>query len=454
MEKTEEVMSSIIVNVNDIRPGQILAEDVLNPVGQPLLCRGTIFTERMIRVVQERGYAEFLRIQLGEQRSAELEEEDLQSGGLSKPLVREVRKQLAGMLQVAAQTNSLSDGQVEKLAKDISPVIRGLFEGRAPVFDNLCVLSEHDDYTHQHSWMVMVMSLAVLRGAWDRGLIYPDAQYRLDTGLGAVLHDLGKTQIPLDVLNKPGKLNREEWDTIKSHPEKGYLMIRENGSLMPLAKAIVAHHHQALDGSGYGPGQRPLSGRDIPDLVRLVTIVDIYDALVSERPYRLAYLPFQALRFLEANSGTKLDSRFIHVLRMTVVDFPKGAILLFSHGLVGCVTRNFPREKENPEILIMGVLCRDSAHLIGRHFRLQERIAGFPEERDILLGAATVQSLAEKIRREAVDKGFAALIAPFEDRTLMAASGWEELLESHFGFLADRSACRDLEEGEPERAFP
>lgn len=439
-------MSSIIVNVKDLRPGQILAEDVLNPSGQPLLCRGTRFSERMIRVVQERGYAQFLRISPGEEQFSEIEEDDLQSGGLPVSVVREVRHKLLGLLEIAAQTNSLTEAQVEKLGEDISPVIRGLFEGRAPVFDNLCVLSEHDDYTHQHSWMVMVMALAVLRGAWDRGLVYPDAQYRLDTGLGAVLHDLGKTQIPLEVLNKPGKLNREEWELIKSHPEKGYLMIRQNQNLMPLAKAIVAHHHQALDGSGYGPGQRALSAKEIPDLVRMVTIVDIYDALVSERPYRLGYLPFQALRFLEANSGSKLDRRFLHVLRMTVVDFPKGAILLFSHGLIGCVTKNFQKEKENPEILIIGVLCRSSAPLIGRNFRLQEQTIGFPKERDILLGAATMHSLAEKIRREAREKGLATLVCPFEERTLMASSGWEELLENHLGFLCDRDGCAEIEE--------
>lgn len=430
-------MSSIIVNVRDLTAGLVLAEDILNPVGQPLVCRGTKLSERMIQVIRERGYADFLRVRLTEDGEDDFDENgDMRNGGVPHTLVRKVRKDVGDMIGKARQTSSLSRPQVERLASDIAPVIRALFDGPAPIFDNICVLSDHDDYTHQHSWMVMIMSLAVLRGAWDRGFIYPDAQFRLDTGLGAVLHDLGKIHIPLEVLNKPGKLTREEWELIKAHPEKGYAMIRDTESLMPLAKAIVAHHHQYLDGSGYGPGDRPpLSGEDIPDLVRLTTVVDVYDALVSERPYRLAYLPFQALRFLDAHSRTRFDDRFVHVLRMTVVDFPKGALLLFPHGLVGCVTQNFPKQKENPEILIMGALCRNYAHLIGKQFRLQEPPTGLPSERHILLGAATIQSLAEKIRREARVTGLSTLIASREERTLVCHAQWEELFEKHLGFV-------------------
>lgn len=429
-------MSSIIVHVNDLRVGQILGEDILNSVGQPLICCGTKFTERMIRVIRERDYAEFVRVRLIQDSQDYEENEDLRNGGLPHQLVRKVKQDAVELIRKASETNSLSSAQVEKLSTDISPVIRGLFEGNAPIFDNLCVLSGHDDYTHEHSWMVMLMALAVLRGAWDRGILYPDAQDRLDMGLGAILHDLGKTHIPLKILNKPGRLNREEWETIQSHPTKGYSMIRDTEGLMPLAKAIVAHHHQYLDGSGYGPGERsPLSGNDIPDLVRITTIVDVYDALVSERPYRLAYLPFQALRFLEANSGTKFDERFIRILRMTVVDFPQGATLLFSGGLVGCVTRNFPKQKENPEILIMGILSRGAAHLMGRQFRLQAPPVGLPSEKHILLGAASIRSLAAKIRREAHVKGLSKLIAPFEERTLVCLAQWEEFFEEHLGFL-------------------
>jgi HD-GYP domain-containing protein (c-di-GMP phosphodiesterase class II) len=403
----------------------------------------------MIRVVRERDYAQFVRIRLYNEDDSDLSDSwNLQSGGVPAPLVRRVKRNVGEVFKKASVTNSLSSTQVEKLTSDISPVIRQLFEGKSPVFDDLCVLSEHDDYTHQHSWMVMLLSLAVLRGAWDRGILLPDAQLRLDVGLGAVLHDLGKTHIPLEVLNKPGKLNRQEWALIKSHPQEGYDMLRDNEILMPLAKAIVAHHHQYLDGSGYGAGERsPLSQEDIPHIVRIATVVDVYDALVSERPYRLAYLPFQALGFLEANSGSKFDDGYIRILRKTVMDFPGGCVLLFSRGVVGCVTRNFEKEKENPEVTILGILSRETANLLGKTYRLQEADFGLPGEKDILIGAASLESLAEKIRREARFKGLAKLIAPWSDRTLICHSQWEELFDKHLGFLAADDFA--LEEPEP-----
>ncbi len=441
-------MSSIVLSIKDLRPGQVLAEDILNPMGQPLICHDTPLTSRMIRVIRERDYAQFVRIRLDDDGTELKDYWDLQNGGVPVQLVRKVKRDVGEVLKQASVTNSLSSAQVEKLSLDISPVVRQLFEGSSPVFDDLCILSEHDDYTHKHSWMVMVLSLAVLRGAWGMGYINPDFQLRLDMGLGAVLHDIGKTHIPLEVLNKPGKLTRQEWELIKSHPQEGYDMVRDNEVLMPLAKAIVGHHHQYLDGSGYGAGERsPLYGDSIPSIVRIATIVDVYDALVSERPYRMAYMPFQALRYLEANTRTKFDAAYVGVLRKSVMDFPQGCVLLFQEGIVGCVTRNFVMDKENPEVTILGVLAGDSSHLLRRVFRLREPDVGLPNENNILIAAATLESLAEKIRRQAATKGLSRLIAPWSQRVLICGDEWEEIFDRHLGFL-----CADdfaLEEPEP-----
>lgn len=439
-------MSSIVLSIKDLRPGQILAEDILNPLGQPLICHDTPLTARMIRVIQERDYAQFVRIRLDDDGGELKDYWDLQNGGVPVQVVRKVKRDVGEVLKQASVTNSLSSSQVEKLSLDISPVVRQLFEGSSPIFDDLCILSEHDDYTHKHSWMVMVLSLAVLRRAWDMGYVNPDFQLRLDMGLGAVLHDIGKTHIPLEVLNKPGKLTRQEWELIQSHPQEGYDMIRNNEVLMPLAKAIVAHHHQYLDGTGYGAGAL-LCGEDIPNIVRIATIVDVYDALVSERPYRMAYMPFQALRYIEANVRTKFDAAYVSVLRKTVMDFPQGCVLLFSGGLVGCVTQNFVKDKENPEITILGILVRDASHLLGRVFRLREPEWSLPGENNILIAAATLESLAEKIRRQATTKGLSRLIAPWSERVLVCHSQWEELFDRHLGFLAADDFV--LEEPEP-----
>lgn len=427
-------MSTMIVTIDDLEPGQIVAEDILNPSGLPLVNRNTVLDARTIQLIREKDYIEFVQVRPAEDEPLQLH--DIGAKRLDSRVCREARDKVGRFLRLASSTDCLESRHVEQLSQDIKPVVTNIIDGESPIFDSLQTLSDHDDYTHQHSWMVMIMSLSILRGAWDRGILQPDGQAHMDLGLGAVLHDIGKTHIPLEVLGKPGKLNRTEWDTIRDHPAIGYSMVRGTESLLPLAKAVVAHHHQCLDGTGYGLKDRsPLAGDEIPDLVRITTVADVYDALVSERPYRMGYLPYLALKFLESNIGTKFDQRFVHILKRIVVDFPKGSMLLFPEGIIGCVKDATIQQKANPEILVVGVLSRKSACHLGKSFRLQDSESGMPELKDLLMGAASFPNLALKLKRTGQRDELNDLVPPVEERTLVSLSDWEEHLEEHLKFL-------------------
>lgn len=439
-------MSTMIVTVNDLEPGQIVAEDILNPSGLPLVNRNSVLDAQTIRLIREKDYVELVRIRPAEEKLPPLHE--IGATGLDNGICRHARENVGRFLRLAAGIEHLESNHVEQISDEIEPVIRNIIDGESPVFDSLRTLSDHDDYTHQHSWMVMIMSLSILRGAWDRGILRPDGQAHMDLGLGGILHDIGKTHIPLDVLNKPGRLNRTEWETIRDHPAIGYSMVRNTGNLMPLAKAIVAHHHQCLDGTGYGLKERsPLTGNEIPDLVRITSVADVYDALVSERPYRMGYLPHLALKFLDNNTRTKFDERFVHILKRIVIDFPKGSMLLFPEGIIGCVRNVSLQEKTNPEILVVGVLSRKSAHHLGRSFRLQDSGGGMPGLNDLLLGAASFPNLALKLKRTKQPDELNELVPPTEERTLVSLCEWEEHFEQHLKFLISA-------ETEPSEAFP
>jgi putative nucleotidyltransferase with HDIG domain len=127
----------------------------------------------------------------------------------------------------------------------------------------------------------------------------------------ALLHDVGKAFVPVAILDKPGKLTDEEMNEIRKHPRLGYDALAAQGGFPPEMLDVVLHHHELLDGTGYPNGLR---GDRISDIVRLTTIVDIYAALVENRPYRLPYTRAKAFSIMEQMDG-KLDQHLLQAFR-------------------------------------------------------------------------------------------------------------------------------------------
>jgi len=118
-----------------------------------------------------------------------------------------------------------------------------------------------------------------------------------------LLHDIGKIAIEEGILNKPGKLTDREWDDLKRHPDIGYRILSSSYEMVDLADCILAHHER-WDGKGYPKG---LKGEAIPLVSRIIALADSYDAMISERPYRVSLTEKQALEEIRRNSGTQFD---------------------------------------------------------------------------------------------------------------------------------------------------
>jgi putative nucleotidyltransferase with HDIG domain len=130
-------------------------------------------------------------------------------------------------------------------------------------------------------------------------------------GLAATLHDIGKAHIPLSILDKPGRLDPEEEKIMRTHPVIGYEILKAHPEFSPEILDGVRHHHEYLDGSGYPDG---LTAPQISDLVRLLTISDIYAALIESRPYRAPMAGPDAYKILEGMSG-KLERSLVRAFR-------------------------------------------------------------------------------------------------------------------------------------------
>jgi putative two-component system response regulator len=138
--------------------------------------------------------------------------------------------------------------------------------------------------------------------------------------LGGALHDIGKIAVPDHILNKPGPLSPEEWDIMKKHTDIGFKICLPLKDNLGMALSVVRHHHEKLDGTGYPDA---LQGDQVSMVARIMAVVDIYDALITDRPYRKGMSQAEALRILEEDAQKgKLDSIVIGHLKTFISSSP------------------------------------------------------------------------------------------------------------------------------------
>jgi len=133
---------------------------------------------------------------------------------------------------------------------------------------------------------------------------------------GALLHDIGKIAIPDSILLKSGPLDEYEWEVMRQHPQYAYNLLSPITYLRP-ALPIPWCHHEKWDGSGYPRG---LKGEDIPVVARIFAIVDVYDALTSNRPYRLAWTREETLEYIREQSGKHFDPKVVKAFMALLAD--------------------------------------------------------------------------------------------------------------------------------------
>jgi putative nucleotidyltransferase with HDIG domain len=166
-------------------------------------------------------------------------------------------------------------------------------------------LAERDTSTEEHTRRVAVLAAQV-----GEELKLPAPTRRL-LAVGGLLHDIGKLSVPLDILRKPAGLTDAEYAEIKRHPEAGRRLLDELGGFSPTVRDLVSDHHERLDGRGYPRG---LTEEELPLHTRILTVCDVYDALVSDRVYRAAWTPERAFELLREDAGSAFDPRCVEAL--------------------------------------------------------------------------------------------------------------------------------------------
>ena len=198
-----------------------------------------------------------------------------------------IRHQAVGLVRLVMQDARLGKAiEFERVGPVVEDITASLLRNPGALL-GLLRIKNKDDYTFLHSVSVCALLVAFCR---SRGV---DGATTHQAGLGGLLHDTGKALVPDSVLNKPGPLTPEEFALIKRHPRDGYDILCRSPELGAIPLDIALHHHERRDGSGY-PDQ--LAGDAISELAQMAAIVDVYDALTSDRSYHKGVAAAEALR--------------------------------------------------------------------------------------------------------------------------------------------------------------
>src|SRR5450830_2144599 len=207
---------------------------------------------------------------------------------------------------------------------------------------SLARLKNADDYTYMHSVAVCALMIAL---GHKLGLS-PDETRQ--AGLAGLLHDIGKMAVPAEILNKPGKLTDDEFNSIKKHAQAGHAILRGVDGIGDAALDVSLHHHEKIDGSGYPFN---LKGNQISLVAKMGAVCDVYDAITSNRPYKPGWEPGHSIKRMANNQG-HFDETILEAFIKSVGIFPTGSCVLMQSGKVGIVIDQHPGSLLTPKVKV------------------------------------------------------------------------------------------------------
>lgn len=251
-----------------------------------------------------------------------------QATGAVTSMFQEARMGRAVDTQVARQV-------VEEIADSVSR------NGGALI--SLARLKTADDYSYMHSVAVCALMVALAK---QMGL---DAAETRAAGFAGLLHDIGKMAIPLDVLNKPGKLTDEEFAQVKRHPEEGVRILQESGTHDEHAIDVCLHHHEKTNGTGY---PHRLADAQISRLAKMGAVCDVYDAITSNRPYKAGWDPAQSLKQMASWVNGHFDPRIFQAFVSSLGIYPTGSLVMLDNNRLAVVTDQTPGSLLKPVVKV------------------------------------------------------------------------------------------------------
>jgi HD-GYP domain-containing protein (c-di-GMP phosphodiesterase class II) len=326
-------MKKVFVSVNDCTSGMQIAENIFNEYGAVIIAENTTLDNFIIDRIKNLG---LVKVKVFDYN------DDMIIVSGSELFRAQYNENLNVVKNVLHDISIGKEITPEKINQATDSIVTRINENR-DIVSCINQMREADEYTYTHSINVSLLSMLI--GKW---LKYD--YYRIKSLVSAgLLHDIGKGKISPDVLNKPGGLNKEEFEEIKKHPVYGYKLAETLPGLNDDILKGILMHHEREDGSGYPFG---LKGDQIHDFAKIVAVADIYDAMTSNRVYKNMECPFDVLECIEKNSFGTLDHRVVSVFLKNIASYYMGDFVKLSTGDIGEIVFINPFNVSKPIIKV------------------------------------------------------------------------------------------------------
>lgn len=299
------------VPLNEVREGERLGRTIFAPDAKVLLAAGQRLERRFLQRLKELGY---FAVYVQDQATEDIQIEEVVSEQTRSELTMEL-KNTCRKLKVTEQ--SLNVGSLISLVDEVVSEVAS----KPNLLISFLDIRSKEDYLYAHSVNCCILGIQLATG------FFTDLRRLKDLGVGLLLHDVGMVDIPHEVANKAGKLSPSEREKMAQHTQIGFESLRRKDEISLLSAHIAYQHHERSDGTGY---PRKLPGDQVHPYAKICTVVDAYDALVSDRPWRKRFTPDRALNLLLLESGKAFDPLVIQKFKENVAIYPVGTMVRLS----------------------------------------------------------------------------------------------------------------------------
>lgn len=328
-----------LVSTRTLKTGMKIDQAIVDSRGREMIARGAVLDDFQIEYLREHGVAGIFVSEGEPEEVSELErnlpiytrqliEKSRVEDRSKVRLNQEVCKRVGEGIQFLFH-NTQDTGFVETTTNISNELVNAISGSNAVAIDiNLIKVS--DEYTFKHSVDVATMAMVIGQSC---GLNRDELR---ELGIAGLLHDLGKSQIPIEILNKPGRLDDNEFELMKQHSLFGFKILKEKNQFSESIMKGVLQHHEKISGKGYPLGT---AGDSIHKYARVIAVADVYDALVTERPYKKAFPKREAVEMILAMTQD-LDIEVMSSFLNCVILYPVDSIVTLSSGEPAKVVKN------------------------------------------------------------------------------------------------------------------
>lgn len=341
----EDFDKTQVITVDYLKPGMILSGSLYDMKGAFLWPPRVPIREEFISNLNSMNITLLTYRPISYEVS--ISKESVENPIISDILIKRIYEDVSYIVWDIVNDNHIKVEKVRPTIEEVAKEIRFASGGKTL---NLMDIKGYDSYTYVHSINVSFLSIYI---GTKLGMSIDKVN---SLGIGGLLIDIGKVKIPKSVLDKKEALSRVELETIRKHPLLGYQLVKDSKEIEEIVKLIVLLHHEALDGSGYPLG---VDSSKIDQFIRIVTICDVFDAMISEKPYRPAFPVRFALEELLKNAGTKYDPELTVRFAMEISKMYKiisplvvGTVVELTSGEISVIASKHSDYDSSPVVII------------------------------------------------------------------------------------------------------